>query len=191
MFSSFLLARTARNYRRLSGQMKASLVERTEQTHLRSVSTVLATLPGSTGKQRGSNYVQHERYSYLLESKKTFEAGHSIGLVLDGVQLGDPILNCIAWDSKSKHGCILPPQAGFFTTFIFFQTTFCQPFFNFAQHVFFFQTETETVFGLLFSEKANPGAVKTKVAGRIIFQRSLWFSSKNKCVILFQIHTNA
>ena len=163
MFSSFLLARTARNYRRLSGQMKASLVERTEQTHLRSVSTVLATLPGSTGKQRGSNYVQHERYSYLLESKKTFEAGHSIGLVLDGVQLGDPILNCIAWDSKSKHGCILPPQAGFFTTFIFFQTTFCQPFFYFAQHVIFFKQKQKQFLACYFRKKQTRARSKPKL----------------------------
>lgn len=137
--------------------MKASLVERTEQTHLRSVSTVLATLPGSTGKQRGSNYVQHERYSYLLESKKTFEAGHSIGLVLDGVQLGDPILNCIAWDSKSKHGCILPPQAGFFTTFIFSKQLFSKPFlFYFAQHVIF-SNRNRNSFWLAIFGKSKPG----------------------------------
>ena len=137
MFSNFYWARTARNYRRLSGQMKASVVERTEKTHLRSVSTVLATLPGSSGKQRGSNYVVHERFSYLMEAKKIFEAGHSLGLVLDGVQLGDPILNCIAWDCRSKHGCILPPQARFFKTFFFkplkpyYLPTF------FSQHHFF------------------------------------------------------
>ena len=100
--------------------MKASVVERTEQCHLRSVSTVLASLPGSQGKQRGSNYVQHERYSYLQEAKSLFEAGHSVSLVLDGVQLGDPILNSIAWDCKSKQGCILPPQALFLPSFFWF-----------------------------------------------------------------------
>ena len=103
--------RTARNYKRLSGQMKAAVVQRTEQRHLRSVSTVLAAVPGNSGKQRGSDFVAHERYSYLLEAKRIFSAGHSMSLTIDGVQLGDPILNVIAWDSRSKVGCICPPQA--------------------------------------------------------------------------------
>ena len=75
LFSSFLLARTARNYRRLSGQMKASLVERTEQTHLRSVSTVLATLPGSTGKQRGPTMYSTNGIAICWNPKKRLKRG--------------------------------------------------------------------------------------------------------------------
>ena len=105
------LGRTARQYRRISGQMKAAVVGRTQQCHLRSVSTVLAGMPGSSGKHRGSDYVHHERYSYLQEAKQIFSAGDSISLTIDGVQLGDPILNLIAWDCKTKQGFICPPQA--------------------------------------------------------------------------------
>lgn len=105
--------RTARNYRRLSGSQKKAVVDRTEKCHLRSVSSVLAAMPGSSeGKQRGGDYISHERYSYLLETKNVFRQGKHLSLTLDGVQLGEPLLNAIAGDDRARVSCILPPQAG-------------------------------------------------------------------------------
>ena len=69
-------------------------------------------MPGSSGKQRGGDFVAHERWSYLVEGRKIFREGKHISMCLDGVQLGEPLLNAVAWDDRAKVGCILPPQAG-------------------------------------------------------------------------------
>jgi hypothetical protein len=88
-------------------------VERTERQHLRSASAVLASVPGSDGRQRGGDFVLLDRFAYLQKTREVFQQAEFICLAIDGVQIGnDNLLNIIAWHGEKDVCSICPPQAG-------------------------------------------------------------------------------
>ena len=97
----------------MSGSQKASVVDQTSKQHLRSASTVLASQAHACkARQKGSDLVTVERYSYSLELRKHFQKVRRLSLCIDGVQVGSySLLNTLACDLQTGWTGICPPQA--------------------------------------------------------------------------------
>ncbi|CAE7300033.1 unnamed protein product, partial [Symbiodinium necroappetens] len=111
--------RTPGGKRRLSGSQKASVVDQTSKQHLRSASTVLASQAHACkDRQKGSDLVTVERYSYSLELQKHFQKVRRLSLCVDGVQVGSySLLNTVACDLQTGWSGICPPQVEFLVAF--------------------------------------------------------------------------
>lgn len=66
-------------------------------------------------------YMQAERYGYLISARHLVKDKTFISLCADGVHVGDEDwLNIALWSPEQETGCFLPPQAGLKSCFFSF-----------------------------------------------------------------------
>ena len=115
--------RTARGYRKASHGFRAALLESTSEPGLRSISGALSSQEKFSGPADGkkvrssgrcpAQFALAERFAYLTESQGQFKDCDVLGLVADGVHVGDEDwLNCFLYHGEKDIVTVCPPQAG-------------------------------------------------------------------------------